>query len=212
MKKLALIVLGLHCMAAGAVTPDIRQVLLSMPDTLMPLLSVSNRQDFLDYQENGMEGTVSNRWGGASSMPQFDEKSLTIRTSQAGFVQIGLFERRKGGSMICVVNTVNAGYKDSRIAFYDMEWNALPASDYIELPKFEDYLNPSVVRSDSLGVLQKASVLRMASIAIVTDGLAFTYSSKDYYPDKEDTARFARFFKDGPVLYRWTGKKFKKLH
>lgn len=198
--------IGMSVMAQGTnVTLD--RILLVMPDSLMPLLSVSDRQDFLDYRESGMVGRATNRLGGESTMTYSSDRRLTISTSGSGQMHMSLLERRGGGHLVCVVNTVTAGgFRDSRIGFYDVGWNHFPVQSFIKLPVFDDFLKKEYLKSDSVAMLRRQTVLEMYEITLTDDGLEIALTSQDYLG--EEAPKFARFYRESPLRYRWNGWRF----
>ena len=57
---------------------DINSVFISMPDSLSPLLTKVNRQDFADFLSSGMKAVVKNRFEGKSEMLKLTDTYLTV--------------------------------------------------------------------------------------------------------------------------------------
>lgn len=209
MRKRILTVLIACIMALGAAqAEDLRTLFINMPDTIMPVLTKSERMDFLDYLDSGMKARVRNKLGGESEMTELSDRSLTVSTSQSGRIEMVLFPRKKGVNLICIIKTVTARYDDSRLAFYDENWMPIDAAGLIELPQFDDYLTKEALASDSLEVLKRQSMLRLQSVSSTENGLEFQYTSLDYIG--QDADKFRSWFKKEPVRYVWNGKRFKR--
>lgn len=209
MRKRILTVLIACIMALGAAqAEDLRTLFVNMPDTIMPVLTKSERMDFLDYLDSGMKARVRNKLGGESEMTELSDRSLTVSTSQSGRIEMVLFPRKKGVNLICIIKTVTARYDDSRLAFYDENWMPIDAAGLIELPQFDDYLTKEALASDSLEVLKRQSMLRLQSVSSTENGLEFQYTSLDYIG--QDADKFRSWFKKEPVRYVWNGKRFKR--
>ena len=209
MRKRTLTILIAGMMAVGAAqAEDLRTLFINMPDTIMPVLTKSERMDFLDYLDSGMKARVRNKLGGESEMTELSDRSLTVSTSQSGRIEMVLFPRKKGVNLICIIKTVTARYDDSRLAFYDENWMPIDAGDLIELPQFDDYLTKEALASDSLEVLKRQSMLRLQSVSSTENGLEFQYTSLDYIG--QDADKFRSWFKKEPVRYVWNGKRFKR--
>ncbi len=187
---------------------DIRTLFINMPDSIMPALTKSERMDFLDYMDSEMLPRVSNKLGGESVMTSFSDRSVAVMTSQSGSTEMVLFPLKKGGNLICVINTVTARFRDSRLSFYNEDWTPADGKSLIEMPQFEDYLTKEALKSDSLGVLKTESILRLQSVTWTDNGLEFSYTSLDYLG--EDADRYRSWFKPEPLRYTWTGKRFKR--
>lgn len=206
MKRIiAFTVLMLAVTVAGAA--DLRTLFVEMPDSIMPLLTRSERMDFLDYMDSNMKARVKNKLGGESEMTLLQENMLSVNTSESGRVDMALFRKKDGSNLICIVNTVTVRYPDSRISFYTEDWEPVPIDGLIGLPSFDDYLTRAALKSDSLDNLKRQSILRLQSVTPVDGALEFRYTSLDYIG--EDADKYRAWFKSDPVRYIWNGKKFK---
>ena len=195
-------------MAMAGRAADLRTLFVSMPDSILPTLTKSDRMDFLDYMDSGMKARVRNKLGGESVMTQFEENMLSIQTSQAGRFDLVLLKKGKNETLICIIRTVNAKYDDSRLSFFTEDWKPVPTGQLIELPKLDDYLTKEALKSDSLDVFKKKSMLRLQSIVPVDGALEFRYTSLDDLG--EDADKYRDWFKPTPLRYTWNGKTFKR--
>lgn len=206
MKRIvAIIMMVLAVMMADAA--DLRTLFVDMPDSIMPTLTKSDRMDFVDYMDSGMKAKARNKLGGESEMTLFQDNMLSVKTSQVGRMDIVLFPRKKGSDLICVIKTVTARYDDSSLSFYDENWTPIDSKNLIEIPHFDDYLTKEALKSDSLDVFRKMSMLRLQSITAVDGALEFRYTSLEYIG--EDAERYKTWIKSDPIRYIWTGKCFK---
>lgn len=186
---------------------DLRTLFINMPDSIMPMLTKSERMDFLDYMDSGMRGGVKNRLGGESEMTVLEDNMLTVKTSAAGRLDMVLFTRNNGKKLICIIKTVTARYDDSRLSFYNEDWTPVETKTVIKLPQFEDFLTKEALRNDSLADLKKQSMLRLQSVTANDDALEFRYTSLEYIG--EDADKYSSWFKSEPLRYIWNGKRFK---
>lgn len=200
----------LICVAASgsAYAEDLRTLFLNMPDSIMPTLTRSDRMDFLDFKDIGMKARATNKLGGESVMTELSERMLSVTTSGSGKVDMVLLPRKNGSNLICIIKTVTARYDDSRLEFYNENWTPVDAKQLIKLPRFDDYLTREALRQDSLSYFKKISILRLQSITAVENTLEFRYTSLDYIG--EDADRYRSWIKSDPIIYTWTGKRFKR--
>lgn len=187
---------------------DLRTLFISMPDSIMPMLTKSERMDFLDYMDSGMRARAGNKQGGESEMTLFKDNMLSVRTSQSGRMDMALFRKKDGSNLICIINTVTARYDDSRLTFFTENWEPVPVESLIELPQFDDYLTKDALKRDSLEILKKESILRLQSAAVTDNGLEFSYTSLEYIG--QDADYFSNWFRKEPIRYTWNGKLFKR--
>lgn len=195
-------------MATAGRADNLRTLFITMPDSITPTLTKSDRLDFLDYMDSGMKARVRNKLGGESVMTRFDENMLSIQTSQSGRMDMLLLKRGKDENLICIIRTVNAKYEDSRLSFFTEDWKSVPADELIELPRIDDYLTKEALKSDSLDVFKKKSMLRLQSITPTDGTLEFRYTSLEDFG--EDAERYKAWFKPEPLRYTWNGKFFKR--
>ena len=201
-------ILLLSVVMAGVVrAEDLRSLFINMPDSIMPALTKSERMDFLDYMDSNMKARVQNKLGGESEMIELKEDMLSVRTSQSGRMDMVLFPYKKGTNLICIIKTVTAQYDDSRLTFYNEDWTPVGSKSLIELPQFDDYLTREALKSDSLDVFKKQSMLRLQSVTPVDGALEFRYTSLDYIG--EDAGKYRSWLKPEPLRYIWNGKRFK---
>ena len=75
MKKIVLIITVMFLTCNGF-AKDLRTLFADMPDSIIPLLTKSNRMDCVDYMESGMKAVVTNRLGGTTEMLSLDKDYL----------------------------------------------------------------------------------------------------------------------------------------
>ena len=207
MKRFATIII-LALMATAGRADNLRTLFITMPDSITPTLTKSDRLDFLDYMDSGMKARVRNKLGGESVMTRFDENMLSIQTSQSGRMDMLLLKRGKDENLICIIRTVNAKYEDSRLSFFTEDWKSVPADELIELPVIDDYLTKEALKNDSLDYFKKMSMLRLQSIVPAAGALEFRYTSLDDLG--EDADKYRDWFKPTPLRFNWNGKTFKR--
>lgn len=207
MKRFATIII-LALMATAGRADNLRTLFITMPDSITPTLTKSDRLDFLDYMDSGMKARVRNKLGGESVMTRFDENMLSIQTSQSGRMDMLLLKRGKDENLICIIRTVNAKYEDSRLSFFTEDWKSVPADELIELPVIDDYLTKEALKNDSLDYFKKMSMLRLQSIVPADGALEFRYTSLDDLG--EDADKYRSWIKPTPIRYTWNGKTFKR--
>lgn len=207
MKRFATIII-LALMATAGRADNLRTLFITMPDSITPTLTKSDRLDFLDYMDSGMKARVRNKLGGESVMTRFDENMLSIQTSQSGRMDMLLLKRGKDENLICIIRTVNAKYEDSRLSFFTEDWKSVPADELIELPVIDDYLTKEALKNDSLDYFKKMSMLRLQSIVPADGALEFRYTSLDDLG--EDADKYRSWIKPTPLRYIWNGKTFKR--
>lgn len=205
MKKLInILFVAILLFAAKAEAQNMRTIFLEMPDSILPLLTSTNRADCVDFLEAGMKAEVTNLLDGRSSLQKLTPDYLKMKTTSHSEMQMKLLPRSGGDTIICMINTVRAEAADSRIRFYDKEWKELkPTTKFFTAPAIKEFFTVNE-RSDKR--------LLMADIYLVELILspdATTLQAKytmPAYMSGADSAFVAGGMHD--IKYHWNGKKF----
>lgn len=179
---------------------DMRAVFLNAPDKIFPLLTGNDRADLVDFIEAGMTAKVSNRLDGTSELRTLGHDYLMLATTASSTMQIKLLPA-KGDTLICVVKTVKAEAADSRICFYDKEWNMLNAGEMFSFPSISDFF-----ASDADEYLDVCDIYLVSLTLSATDNSLVAEYTMPAYMNVDD----AKMVK--PLLhklaYRWDGERF----
>ena len=112
---------------------DIKSLFIELPDSLSPLLTKVNREDFGDFLASNMKAEVRNRFGKTSEMITMTDDYLMLKVSSVSTAEMKLLPVNDSVKVICVVRTYTAPAADSQIEFYDTSWQELPLSDFLTL-------------------------------------------------------------------------------
>jgi len=124
---------GELAMATDTVKPmGIHDVFRAMPDSVLPYLSTTNRLDFLDFMDSGMEAKVQNQFDGHSQMTALTSDSLSIRLSEQSRVDMVLLSVLgepidSCSQVICLMRTYGQSSQpqDIVIEYYSLHWRRL---------------------------------------------------------------------------------------
>lgn len=190
----------------SARTP-MRQWLVSMPDSVMPLLTKNNRLDFIDFYDAKMEAVVTNRMDGSSRMNTLTDDFVQIRYTTSTDVAMKLLPVNDSTDVLCMVTTVKAAVDDSRIAFFDAEWKPIDVAQYFVEPRIEDFR--STQQSDSVArAWSKLDVFfRTYRLCAEITELQCVLTAMDYL-SKEDREEVAPYVRKEPLTYRWIDGKY----
>lgn len=209
MKRMVFIITFMFLTCNGF-AKDLRTLFTDMPDTILPLLTKSARMDCMDYMESGMKAVVTNRLGGNTEMVRFDKDYLSMQLTAVSSFDMKLFYHRDSTVVICVIRTICSEMCDSRLYFFDGDWNPINKTELIEEPVFEDYVLKNIFKSDSIESLAEYTSLRLNKISVDNDknGLRFSFSGLGYI--SEDASEYLHFFNPEPLLFKWNGKTLKR--
>lgn len=205
MKKFFLALTALFVTLNSSGATDMRTLFKEMPDSILPLLTQSNRLDMLDFVESRMKAVVRNRLDGESELVSISDCSLQLKYTTLTDIAIRLYYYRDMVPLICVVHSVGDGLRDSRISFFDSHWNPVDESRLISKPVFEDFIAKGLPK-DTLSILGEASEVRGISIVPVEGGLEFIYSGNEYL--SRENEKLKKYIIETPLIYSWNGRRF----
>lgn len=203
--------IGLLFIALAVQAQDMKTLFVALPDTLSPLLTKVNRQDFGDFLSSNMKAEVKNRFGRNSEMLKLTNDYLLLKTTSVSQVEMKLLPVNDSTKVICVSKTYNGPVPDTYISFYSTAWEKLPTSNYLRLPSMDDfYLLPETPeRKDSLAQLKtKADLLLLkANLSEKQPQLEITYTTPKYL-DEETAKTIVSFLRKDPLRYVWKNGAF----
>ena len=213
MKKILFIVRVFFC-CLSIQAQDLKSLFIALPDSLSPMLTKVNREDFGDFLASNMKAEVKNRFGNTSEMLKLTDNYLKLKISKVSMAEMKLLPLNDSVKVICVVHTFEGPASDSSISFYDTSWKRLPADKFLTLP-VEDafYKTPaSEVQADSLKNLRARAdmFLLKADLSETDNTLSFTYATPDYL-DKETAEEIKPYLVQEPLKYIWKEGHFVRL-
>jgi hypothetical protein len=119
--------LGLHAQQPFT----IRDVLLTMPDSLAPYLSHDNRLDLFDYVDAKMTPEVTNELQGRTRLVSMGTDSLVLKMNDSHELMVYLFETEEEVDSAHQVIALSHSYKlstgqqDCTLRFFSHRWQAI---------------------------------------------------------------------------------------
>lgn len=207
MRKIVYILMFL-AFAASAQTnaQQMRTIFTEMPDSIIPLLTHSNRADCVDFLDAKMRARVTNRLDGHSELLQLTPDYLKMKLTAHTFLQMKLLPRSSGDTIICMVNTVCAEANDSRVRFYTKEWQEItPATKMFRKPLTREFF----AAGDSLEKILKIADIFLVELTLSPENATMQANyTMPAYMTSSDSAFVTKSMR--PINYRWTGKTFEK--
>ena len=191
---------------AEARTP-MRQWLVAMPDSVMPLLTKNNRMDFIDFYDAQMAAVVTNRMDGSSRMNRLTDDYVQIRYTGSTDVEMKLLPVNDSTDVLCMVTTVRDAVDDSRIAFFDTEWKPLSVESYLTEPRIEDFCSTEQSNSAAQAWSKLDIFFRTYRLCAESTELQCVLTAMDYLSE-EDREEVAPYVRKEPITYRWTGNGY----
>lgn len=209
MKRLLLFICLLVSLSVQAQT--LKELFVTMPDTLTPLLTKVNREDFGDFLASNMKAEVRNRFGKSSEMTELTDDYLYLKMTSVSSLEMKLLPLNDSLKVICVVQTYQAPVADSKIRFYDVGWKQLDASRFIDLPDDSLFFRKPVneIQADSLQNLRTHTDVSLQEARLSADDrtITFHYTTPEYL-DKKTSAELKTFLVQKPLQYIWAENRF----
>lgn len=205
---------SLPVVAVDSVAPkakyDLSSLFVSMPDSIVPLLTSVNRADCVDFLASHMKAEVKNRFGKPSELKQLTEDYLLLQLTPRSTLSMKLLPVNDSVQVICVVRTVEGPVPDSHIRFYSTDWQALTTERFLEVPSADTFYLPadSLPAGADVSVRAKADMdLCRADLSPEADRLTFIYTTPQYLV-KDDRQPLQALLKKAPCVYVWKEGRF----
>lgn len=184
-----------------------RDWLIAMPDSVMPLLTKNNRLDFVDFHDCGMEAKVANLLDGKSSMDTLTDDYVHINYTKTTTVDMKLLTVNDTTDVLCMVTTVKSSVEDSRIAFFDSQWHSLGTSTFLKEPNMNDFRLAVQGDSAELAWAKMDIFFRTYHLAVGEETLKCEITSMDFLSDT-DRMDVNPYVRKEPIVYRWNNSEF----
>ena len=203
MRKLLLLIFLMLSGASSMVSAqDLRTIFRDAPDEIFPLLTKNLRADLVDYVDAGMIAKVTNKFDGVSVLEKLENDYLLLATTASSTMQLKLLPMQDS-TIICVVKTVRAEAADSRIYFYDLEWNRLDGCEMFRLPAIKDFFIPG---SDVDEVADICDIYLVALALNAVDSTLVAEYTMPAYMAADDAEKVKPLMRK--LVYRWNGECF----
>lgn len=213
MKKTLFIIAMLMCVISLH-AQDMKTLFIAMPDSVTPLLTKVNREDFVDFLASNMKAEVKNRFGKPSELKKLTDDYLLLQSTERSTMEMKLLPLNDSVKIICVINTVCASACDSKIRFYNTQWQELAQSDFIQLPTVDAFYLPVDSLTDEAfpAMREKADMeLVKSTLSEEKPVITFTYTTPDYLA-KAEREKLAAYLKKEPIIYEWKEGRFVTTH
>jgi len=187
MKKFLFIVCILCVVMSTLSARTMKQLFTEMPDSLLPVLSRSERLDCVDYLASGMKASVKNNFGEQTTLVKLTTDFALLDISPVSFCEWKLLINGTD-SVVCMVHTYLLPAAESRLMFYDMNWKPRTLANVLVMPCAKDFetLPAGSSKQAMDDCLSQSGTERIAatfSKSKTEDTLTFSLSMDDGNPD-----------------------------
>ena len=210
MRRRLLIIVSIFC-ALSATAQNMKSVFVSMPDSIAPLLTQTNKEDCIDFLDSNMKAVVKNRFGNEAEMKALTENYVLMQTSPVGTLEMKLLPVNDSTNVVCMVKTVCASACDSEVHFYTSDWSKkLDAKNFLQTPEADAFFLPNDTLTDEDILIRKKADMHLMKVSLSKDdaSLTYIYSTPDYL-NEEDREKLLPHLRKEPIVLRWQDGKFR---
>ncbi len=202
------LILSLIILCAGVLSSvaqfSATQAFASAPTKAFPLLEKNTRLDMIDYFNSGSSTASTNMLGGSSRITAITPMDMRIAMTESTTYQIAILET-SSDSIIALIETIAMPALDSRISFYDRNWNKLDGKQFTA-PSLRDWLNDTGKKEIEMVKTIIPFLIVSYEYDATTKTLTLTNNINDFV-SVEHTEQVNSYFIPS-LTYRWNGKKF----
>lgn len=205
--RLTCVLMMLTLIATMQARTPIRQWLVAMPDSVMPLLTNNNRLDFIDFLDSNMDAVVTNRLDGHSRMTTLTDDYTVIDYTRSCVVTMKLLPVTDSTDVLCMVTTLSAPIEDSRIAFYTTQWQPLRVDSLMMIPQMSDFAIDSDNEETRNAWLKVDIPFMVYTLSAEAPTLECRLSALDNL-NSDDRKAIAPYVKRETITFVWGDKGF----
>lgn len=197
--------------AISTFAQDMKVVFVSMPDSILPLLTKVNKEDCVDFLACDMKAEVKNRFGRTTELKVLTDEYLFLQTTPNSSMELRLFPVNDSTKVICMVKTVCASACDSEVHFYTSDWTQkLLTTDFLSKPVGDVFYLQADSTDEEYALIRKEANVHLMKAALSKEdvSLTFIYTTPDYL-SKERREKLAPYLRKEPIVLRWQEGKFR---
>ena len=193
-----------------ATAQDMATFFIDIPDQYLPQLEDAWRKDLIDLYKSGNPAVLDNTMGGRSTLQKLTADYLLLQVTERSTMEIKFLPLINNTLIACVITTVFAPIADSRVTFFSMDWQPLPAVEIWSPATSDSFLKDDIDREDE-NFREAISYLDMDLIHYHLDPeqliIKAEYTTPDYLSLEERT-KITPFLQDSPKIYYWKTGRF----
>ncbi len=102
-----------------------REVWVTMPDSVIPYLNHNLRVELVDYWEMNADAKVKNRLDGDTKLVKMSDNYMELKLNESTDASIRLLSTGDSTYIICMVKTFKAPAEESSVMFFSSDWKPL---------------------------------------------------------------------------------------
>ena len=195
-KRFFTLITLLVCVTSFIEAHTIQELFIEEPGQVLPLLSKKVKMDMIDYHNEGINKELPNALGNGTHFISVTDNFISLHTSNSTTVEL-LLTHHKKDSVIVTITTVSLPARDSRIEFYNTNWEKINVKKLIKTPTMKDFITIPKGDKTKKETVLKAIDFPLISYSINPDNCTITarHSLKEYMSD-EDYEKISPYLKE----------------
>lgn len=213
MKKL-FAVLFLALLVVPLSAKSVREMWVSMPDSLVGYLNKSLRLELMDFHDMGVKAEVSNLFNDTTSVDTITSDFIHVVLTKSSEMELKMLPYTGGDSILCVVRTYYGDASESTVDFFDQNWKHLDMGLVFDGQNLTEIKSELVHKPDSISVDKYQMMLQTldpmiakASLSPKTNEITFMLSTP--LMTKEEKQQIQSILLQKRL--RWNGRLFNDI-
>lgn len=190
----------LSCMASQA--KNIREIWLSMPDSLISYLDKNKRIEMVDYIDMKVRADVKNSLEGSSVMDTLTHDFLQVTLNEACTLQMRILPTENGDTVFCLTKTLRGPLAESETSIYDQDWQKIKALDFSSQELID---KPDTMSATTFEELKKIMDVPIIEAQLSIDSPTLTLHLSALNLSKEENEKIRPLLSPRTLL--WNGKE-----
>lgn len=182
---------------------DIREIWLSMPDSIITYLNKNKRIEMVDYIDMKVRADVKNALEGTSVMDTLTHDFLQVTLNEACTLQMRTLPSEEGDTLFCLVKSFKGPQTESEISIFNQDWQKIKDITPLSASLIAKPDTMSTTIFNDLQRLLDVSLIE-AQLSIDKPTLTLTLSAINLSKEEKEKIR--------PLLFSrtllWNGKEF----
>ena len=131
MKRFLAIVAFFGAFLGASAQRQMKDFILTMPDSLVKYLNTTKRTEMVDFYFMGVKAETFNLLSEGTVLDSLTANHADIRLNESARMQLHLLPRENGDTVVCMVRTFLGEAPESTFAFYDSNWKSLERKGFL---------------------------------------------------------------------------------
>lgn len=205
MRIIPLILALLILAPASAGAKGMTDLLLSMPDSVVPYLNADIRSSMLRQHSEG-GGNVQSLLHEDVAIDTIDDDYMKLKLSESSSLEAMKLTADNGDQLLCVVKTCYGPAAESTVELYDTTWHRLPPTLLPQVAAADLVARPDTMSNASYELALSQIAPLLVSVEAEPESHSLVYSLTLPLPSKETRGKLQAILK--PRKYAWDGSRF----